>query len=779
MMLIFLLACSEHKVVPCTSDLEIKITDPLAGSVFSYGALLELQAIAKDPCGEELEDAEITLSSNIDQELDIEYIFDDQKERIFFDIKDVLSVGAQQLQLLVVQNDGSSGTDGLEIEIVENTPPEIILNQPQDAVFQDLARVQVSVYDAEDREEDLLLSWKINDVVWDDGPAHADEQGDLSFEHTFEAGCYQLSVEVTDSAGESASATGGFVLWTTEEELSAFTWYADVDGDGWGEEGAEMFSCESLEGYVPISSSFDCAPENPEVYPGAPDYCNDGLDSDCSVVTPTDCYPLGEQMSSTAGAIFEGSGGGFLGSDVTALGDWNGDSYDDLAISADGLSHVYLIDGPIAGNQDLTDEDGFRCRLAVNYAQSKLGDKLLGQEDWNDDGFPDLLIGAHRWSESTFPNPGAVFLLFGGDNSFDCEGTLNLDYEPQSFSTGGQIRISGEVHNAQLGSAITIVPDISGDGRSELLLGASGDNEGGDAAGAAYLIYSSDLSLFEQDAVLEDVAHLKLIGDQAYDKLAATVSAADLDGDGKGDLILGSPEYSLDLDQQGRIQIVYGRDVPLVSSNFSMSSILGLSFYGVEEGAKAGSDIELAGDLDGDGDDELFVVSSGAMSGSGTVHIVPGFYENGGQYLLDDDIGELFSPSARSAYVMHGQVGDQISEIHRIPDINTDGNDEFVVGAPFNSLIEDQAGAAYLLYGGDYFWNAWWDSEGEPLSSINLYDEAILAERTAIFQGERANRNFGRTVKAAGDMNADGFNDVVVAEDNYDAKVYLFWGGGH
>ena len=120
MMLIFLLACSEHKVVPCTSDLEIKITDPLAGSVFSYGALLELQAIAKDPCGEELEDAEITLSSNIDQELDIEYIFDDQKERIFFDIKDVLSVGAQQLQLLVVQNDGSSGTDGLEIEIVEN-----------------------------------------------------------------------------------------------------------------------------------------------------------------------------------------------------------------------------------------------------------------------------------------------------------------------------------------------------------------------------------------------------------------------------------------------------------------------------------------------------------------------------------------------------------------------------------------------------------------------------------------------------------------------------------
>ena len=76
----------------------------------------------------------------------------------------------------------------------------------------------------------------------------------------------------------------------------------DLDEDGWGVAATQTISCEAPEGSVAYTELEDCDDTDASVHPGAPDYCDDGVDADCDTSTPSGCFPYGE-VSNILGAV--------------------------------------------------------------------------------------------------------------------------------------------------------------------------------------------------------------------------------------------------------------------------------------------------------------------------------------------------------------------------------------------------------------------------------------------------------------------------------------------
>ena len=155
-----------------------------------------------------------------------------------------------------------------------------------------------------------------------------------------------------------------------DEELGEI-WYLDADGDGFGVVEQSIQSCEQPDGYTSSIDAIDCAPLDPQIYPGSPDYCNDGIDSDCSPSTPSICYPLGVQDVESSGVVITGNLGSSFGQAITSVGDWTGDGYDDFLVGSHYTSEVFVFKGPLAGDLSTSSTAVISCTLTNNSNQSK------------------------------------------------------------------------------------------------------------------------------------------------------------------------------------------------------------------------------------------------------------------------------------------------------------------------------------------------------------------------------------------------------------------------
>ena len=768
-----LVGCVEGGVTPCHDEIVVGITLPSHNSIFAEGHLIDLEAQVNTLCGADvLDDAIYSLSSTVDGPMagDGQYA-----EGIYsFSGTESLSKGSHEL-VLRVTGSGATGEGTISVEVVENTPPAVVLEQPgSEALIAevDSAEIVAVVSDEHEALDRLVLSWSLDGVPID-GPAHAQSDGVASFVLQGAAsGCHELEVSVTDVMDQSASDDGEIVLFEDETELDAYRWWVDIDGDGWGVEVGETISCEAPSGSVPFTTAEDCDDDDEDIHPGAADYCNDGIDSDCDPLTPKGCSPIGDVAAVYSDAYL---GGGIL--DVAGAGDLNEDGHPDLAVGmSDRSTHLFL--GPVQG--EMSADYILESKLIsgnLDVFRGFLGYSLDGGQDVNGDGVSDLMLGNPGWAYACQGNytvsTGKAYLLVGGADLPN--GGIENAVDDGAYLEGGEVLLLHTDYTdgcgytkSTVGSAVALLSDMEGDGLADFAISSTL------GSGEVWLVLSSELQDTVSGTFASNDLRLTLTGPDSDSGLGTAIASADVDGDGLGDLIVSAaPE-----DSAGSVYVIYARDLPSVPSSMDIRSIASLTFTGVSSDARAGADLAGVGDLDGDGDDEFLVAAPGELEGQGVVYLVPGFYEVNGSYGLEDTLAST-SPNATKAVRLVGAEDDGLASVALAGDLNNDGSDDIVIGAPTHSSEAPGAGAAYLLYVGEGYWGDWWDgATGDPREDIILADEAAAENHTARIYSTEQNDRLGSHVGAAGDVSGDGIDDLVIGANSVGGTLRVFFGGG-
>jgi hypothetical protein len=413
------------------------------------------------------------------------------------------------------------------------------------------------------------------------------------------------------------------------------------------------------------------------------------------------------------------------GGSVSGAGDVNADGNDDVLVGApnndDGGSSAgaaYLVLGPVTGTFDLSRAD---AKLVGEGTYNYAGSAVSGAGDVDDDGHDDLLVGTHPSEVWASTDDGTPYLLLG-----PVTGTLDLSEADAKF-------VGEDPDDDGVGDFLSGAGDVDGDGRGDLLVGAPGNDEGGDLAGAAYLILGPVTG-----AVDLSFAAAKLVGEESWDRAGYFVSdAGDTDADGHHDVLVGGTP------DQGAVYLVRGPVTGTLELALADAKLVGDEWYD--------ESVSGAGDVDGDGHDDVLI--------GGTV---PRDDYTGAAYLVLGPVTGTLDLTLADATLVGESWGDHAgASVSAAGDVDRDGHHDVLVGAPF----EGAAGATYLVRG--------------PVTGT--FD---LSLADAKFVGESGDAYSGGTVSGAGDVDADGRGDVLVSAWNNSeggfaaGAVYLLYGGG-
>ena len=421
------------------------------------------------------------------------------------------------------------------------------------------------------------------------------------------------------------------------------------------------------------------------------------------------------------------------GRSVASVGDVNGDGYDDLLVGAnyndDGSNNagqVYLILGKASGwgmDNSLSNADAsFVGEDADDYA----GWAVSSAGDVNGDGYDDFLIGA-SWDEDGGFGAGQVYLVLGKTSGW------NMD---TSLSTADASFI-GEAESNHAGHSVASAGDVNGDGYDDFLIGADGWNGSGGNQGQVYLIlgkasgWSMDIDLSSVDA--------SFIGEIGGDYAGHSIAAAgDVNGDGYTDFVIGANLNDEGGYHAGQVYLILGK-----TSGWAMDTPLSsvdASFLGSTDDI-AGRSVSSAGDVNGDGYDDFIIgASRGAEGGgdqTGKVYLILGMASG---WTMDTNL------SYSNASFLGEDVGDRAGySVASAGDVNGDGYDDFVIGAPWDQVSSTYKGQVYLIFGKASSWSM----------------DTNLSTADASFWGESGDYA-GYSVASAGDVNGDAFNDFII-----------------
>ena len=292
--------------------------------------------------------------------------------------------------------------------------------------------------------------------------------------------------------------------------------------------------------------------------------------------------------------------GDLFGSSL-AVGDFNGDGFDDLIVGAPGESpgsdpqsgYTFVFNG---SNRGLIASQGLdQASLGINEKGDLFG-SALAVGDFNGDGFDDVIVGAPGESPGADPQSGYAFVFNGSNRGLIA--SQGLDQASLGINEKGDL----------FGSALA-VGDFNGDGFDDVIVGAPGESPGADPqSGYAFVFNGSNRGLIASQGL--DQASLGI--NEKGDLFGSALAVGDFNGDGFDDVIVGAPGESPGANPQSGYAFVFnGSNRGLIASQGLDQASLGIN----EKGDLFGSALAV-GDFNGDGFDDIGIGAPGESPGS-------------------------------------------------------------------------------------------------------------------------------------------------------------------
>jgi hypothetical protein len=511
------------------------------------------------------------------------------------------------------------------------------------------------------------------------------------------------------------------------DAASMNSWYADSDGDGYGDPDTALSLCNAVPGW--IATAGDCDDAAATVHPGGAEVCDAAdADEDCDGLADDDDTSVDTATRSTWYRDLDADG--YAGTAITTSACDEPTGYEATATDCDdarATAHPGATERCDSADID-EDCDG----LADDADDAAAGGTW--HTDADGDGFGDEgaascepasgLVADSQDCDDTDDtvNPDADDTCGDGRDA-DCNGVDLCEYgrDDASFvATGG---VTGDSFGYTVATG-----DVDGDGYDDVLGGAP------DAAGgAAYLFSGNQAGALSASRGEEDA---RFTGDAVGDYFGSAVAIVDLDGDGYAEVAVGAKNADA---YAGTISLFRGP-----ASGAHPASAADVTWTAAVGGI--GTDMA-SGDLTGDGVVEL-IVGGGNISTSAGVFILQA--TEAGTYGVVADAEARLAPGS---YWGTGRTFD-------VADLDGDGVDDLVFGAPYSASYYGTVG---VVYG--------------PIVGVVEADAADV-----FITGDRGGRSFGGAqlgdrLAAGGDADGDGYGDILASAWIAANDGYAYWWG--
>ena len=477
----------------------------------------------------------------------------------------------------------------------------------------------------------------------------------------------------------------------------------------------------------------------------AGDINNDGFsDFMVSIGKSVSIYFGGSNINSQAGIVFHGfQENDRFGGSVSNIGDINKDGFGDIIIGADGglnntqySGKAYLYYG---GNEMDTVPDMI---LRGKNAGDRFGSIVSGAGDLNQDGFADWIVTEGNNQDFTGISR-KVSIYFGGEQN---------DTIPDLIINGQEVYPAGDIDNDGFDDLIVdwsvfrggnsmdnvadyLFPefcrvagggDFNNDGFADIAIGQPNDFKNGYGSGCTSIFYGKTHLALNRDVVFYGAEASEYFG-------SCVAGVGDINNDSFSDFIIGAEGNSKHGLLSGASYLYLGGEPINPKPIFSV--------FGQKSEDHLGYSASSAGDINNDGFADF---------------IIGGFATDYANLYLGSSV-----PDSIPDYIFKGKQGFHFgNDVSSAGDFNRDGYDDILIGEFCNGEKDIHVGRAYLYFGGP-----------------NLDTTPDLT-----FEGEEVFNNFGQKVACAGDLNGDGFSDIMVGAPGYDridllGRLYVYYGG--
>jgi hypothetical protein len=413
-----------------------------------------------------------------------------------------------------------------------------------------------------------------------------------------------------------------------------------------------------------------------------------------------------------------------FGGSAAGAGDVNGDGYDDVIVGApsydngqDGEGRAFAYYGSASGPSATPS-----WTAESDQAFASFGTSVAAAGDVNGDGYDDVIVGAPSYDKGQ-ESEGRAFAYYGSASGPSA--TPSWTAEPNRLA-------------AFFGGSAAGAGDVNGDGYDDVIVGATGYDNGEFDEGRAFAYYGSATGL-------SATPNWTAESDQAFAQLGGSVDGAgDVNGDGYGDVIVGAHVYNDGQMRQGKAFAYYG-------SADGLSATPNWTAEPNQERTNFGISVAGAGDVNGDGYGDVIVGDDNYDHGQVDEGRAFAYHGSGdGLRATPNWAGESNQPRASFGYSVAGAG-----------DVNADGFGDVIVGAWEYDNGQIDEGRTFSFCG----------------STAGLSRRACARS-----ESDQASAFFGGSVGGAGDVNADGFGDVIVGASEYDngqdgeGRAYAYFG---